>query len=301
VVGKQAMEAMEDTNNSGAQFFSQALWSEREVFYREQFPLSRPYPLLAYQYIVTGILGYLMLVMWGYRRAAADAKPILADGRWALRIYNASQVILSGYIAYLTSITYLRRVVNEGLVCQPMLVNIEDDRKEYELQTYACWLFYISKWIDYMDTVFIIVRSKWRQLSFLHTFHHSTMIGLTWMATYYFPCGYFLIAAQLNAPVHFIMYFYYLLSSFPSLTPYLWWKNYITSIQLLQFVTGIIATTYCFWKTANGFISGLSLIFCGLFILYGLILYYLFYSFYKSTYKSKKATTSSSSKSKKEH
>jgi hypothetical protein len=261
------------------------------MFYAEQFPLSKPYPFVDIRFMICGVLGYLLLVWWGYSRAARDAKPILVDGRWALRFYNAGQVILSGYIAYLASTTYLRKLITHGTVCQPMLVNIADDPEEYELETFCTWLFYISKWVDYMDTIFIILRSKWRQLSFLHTFHHSTMSGLTWMATYYFPCGYFLIAAQLNAPVHFVMYFYYLLSSFPSLTRYLWWKNYITTIQLLQFVTGVICTITCFWKTATGLINGLSLIFCGLFILYGLTLYYLFYSFYKATYRNKKAAT----------
>jgi elongation of very long chain fatty acids protein 4 len=287
---------MEKVEASNSQVFAQALWSEKDVYYAEQFELSKPYPLVQFQYLTGGVFLYLLLVIWGYKRAATDAKPIITDGRWALRVYNAFQVILSGYIAYLASVTYLRKLISNGTVCQPMLVNIQDDPEEYELQTFCTWLFYMSKYVDFLDTIFIILRSKWRQLSFLHTFHHSTMIGLTWMAAYYFPCGYFLIAAQLNAPVHFIMYFYYLLSSFPSLTPFLWWKNYITSIQLLQFVTGTCCTVYCFWKTAVGHISGLSLIFCGLFILYGITLYYLFYSFYKATYKNKKAAAGGKSK-----
>merc|ERR1712106_397508 len=38
--------------------------------------------------------------------------------------------------------------------------------------------------------------------------------------------------------VHVVMYFYYLMSSMgPEVQKYLWWKRYITSMQLLQFVT----------------------------------------------------------------
>ena len=42
----------------------------------------------------------------------------------------------------------------------------------------------------------------------------------------------------LNMGVHVVMYFYYLMSSMgPEVQKYLWWKRYITSMQLLQFVT----------------------------------------------------------------
>ena len=37
--------------------------------------------------------------------------------------------------------------------------------------------------------------------------------------------------------VHTIMYFYYMCAAFgPSVQKYLWWKKYITTIQLVQFV-----------------------------------------------------------------
>ena len=41
------------------------------------------------------------------------------------------------------------------------------------------WVFYMSKILDFVDTVIIIVRRKWRQLSFLHVFHHVS-IFLVW-------------------------------------------------------------------------------------------------------------------------
>lgn len=45
--------------------------------------------------------------------------------------------------------------------------------------------------------------------------------------------------AMLNCFCHVIMYSYYALASLgPKIQPYLWWKKYITQIQLFQF--GII-------------------------------------------------------------
>ena len=37
----------------------------------------------------------------------------------------------------------------------------------------------------------------------------------------------------LNSLVHIVMYTYYGLSSFRELRPYLWWKRYITDLQLV--------------------------------------------------------------------
>ena len=37
------------------------------------------------------------------------------------------------------------------------------------------WLFYMSKILDFMDTVFIVLGKKWEQLSFLHVYHHTTI------------------------------------------------------------------------------------------------------------------------------
>lgn len=39
----------------------------------------------------------------------------------------------------------------------------------------AVHIFYLSKIFDFCDTVFIILRRKWRQLSFLHVYHHTSI------------------------------------------------------------------------------------------------------------------------------
>ena len=44
-------------------------------------------------------------------------------------------------------------------------------------------------------------------------------------------------SAFLNAGVHTVMYLYYLLASFgPGIQRYLWWKKYLTRMQMIQFV-----------------------------------------------------------------
>lgn len=41
----------------------------------------------------------------------------------------------------------------------------------------------------------------------------------------------------LNSGVHIVMYLYYLLAAFgPGMQKYLWWKKYLTMMQMTQFV-----------------------------------------------------------------
>jgi len=51
---------------------------------------------------------------------------------------------------------------------------------------------------------------------------------------------------MLNCSVHVIMYSYYGLSLFPSLRKYLWWKKYVTLIQLVRFQSNKIIETLMF-------------------------------------------------------
>ncbi len=37
----------------------------------------------------------------------------------------------------------------------------------------VCWIFYISKFIELLDTLFFILRKKFNQITFLHVFHHG--------------------------------------------------------------------------------------------------------------------------------
>lgn len=87
-----------------------------------------------------------------------------------------------------------------------------------------------------MDTVWICLRKKNRQITFLHVFHHSFVLLMTWFYFKLAPGGSSAMFPIVNGIVHSIMYTYYILSTFQSLKPYLWWKRYVTTIQLIQFI-----------------------------------------------------------------
>ena len=51
------------------------------------------------------------------------------------------------------------------------------------------WWFFISKYIELLDTVFFMLRKKFNQVSFLHVYHHSTMLINWWLQIKYAPGG----------------------------------------------------------------------------------------------------------------
>lgn len=53
----------------------------------------------------------------------------------------------------------------------------------------ALWWYYFSKLLEFCDTFFFILRKKNNQLTFLHTYHHSTMFGLWWIGVKWVPGG----------------------------------------------------------------------------------------------------------------
>ena len=51
------------------------------------------------------------------------------------------------------------------------------------------WLFYFSKLIEYLDTIFFILRKKNNQITFLHVYHHVSMFFIWWIAAKWFAGG----------------------------------------------------------------------------------------------------------------
>ena len=92
------------------------------------------------------------------------------------------------------------------------------------------------------DSLFIILRKKDKQqLSFLHIYHHATMFSLWWIGARYVAGGSSFLGAMFNCAVHVLMYSYYALAALGGpLRRYLWWKKYLTVIQMMQFIAALV-------------------------------------------------------------
>ncbi|XP_020862920.1 very long chain fatty acid elongase 7 isoform X1 [Phascolarctos cinereus] len=102
---------------------------------------------------------------------------------------------------------------------------------------WTCWLYYFSKFIELLDTIFFVLRKKNSQVTFLHVFHHTIMPWTWWFGVKFAAGGLGTFHALLNTAVHVVMYTYYGLCALgPAYQKYLWWKKYLTTLQLVQFV-----------------------------------------------------------------
>ncbi|XP_065871279.1 fatty acid elongase 3-like [Euphorbia lathyris] len=94
------------------------------------------------------------------------------------------------------------------------------------------YIFYLSKILELGDTVLIIVSNSRQRLTFLHVYHHATVLVMCymWLRT---SQSLFPVALVTNAIVHVIMYYYYL-SCAMGVRPK--WKRLLTNCQIIQFL-----------------------------------------------------------------
>jgi len=248
---------------------------------------TRGWPLVSFQSAFALTVGYLTLVALGRAVFGMRSVPELAPGAprgsrvvEALRsavgglrfLYNLTQMALCGYMSIEAGILAYRN--GYSLVCSPFS---DAAPKVASL----LWVFYLSKVLDFMDTFFIVVGKKWRQLSFLHVYHHASIFLVYWLLAAAGYDGDIYFTILLNGGIHFIMYTYYFVASHKGAE--VWWKRYVTSLQLLQFTLMMAQGGWLLASGCKTFPPRLAAIY----VSYVLGMFALFSNFYMRTYSVK--------------
>ncbi|XP_029730210.2 elongation of very long chain fatty acids protein 7 [Aedes albopictus] len=234
--------------------------------------MSSPFPTIAisltYAYIVK-VLG---------PRLMENRKPF--ELRKVLIVYNAIQVAFSIWLFYEACVAGW--TAGYSLRCQP----VDYSRSEMGLRmARGCWWYYFSKFTEFFDTFFFVMRKRYDQVSTLHVIHHGIMPVSVWWGVKFTPGGHSSFFGLLNTFVHIIMYAYYMLAAMgPKVQKYLWWKKYLTVLQMIQFVLVMLhAFQLLIWNPCNYPIA-----FAYFIGAHAVMFYFLFSNFYKKAYTQRK-------------
>ncbi|KAL7396973.1 hypothetical protein ABVT39_014364 [Epinephelus coioides] len=215
--------------------------------------------LLVYSPVPVALIFLVYLcVVWAGPRLMKHREPV--DLKVVLIVYNFAMVGLSAYMCYEFLVTSW--LSSYSLFCQP---------------------------VDYSNSplalrIFFILRKKNSQLTFLHVYHHCTMIFNWWAGIKYVPGGQSFFMGLVNTFVHTVMYSYYGLAALgPHMQKYLWWKRYLTSLQLVQFLLVLLHSGYNLFTECD-YPDSLNLLVFG----YCVTLIVLFSNFYCQSYLNKK-------------
>ncbi|KAG8906107.1 hypothetical protein FRB99_007568 [Tulasnella sp. 403] len=238
-------------------------------------------PLSTWPSVATAIAVYLGTI-FGLREIMRDRAPLKLNTLFQL--HNLILTTGSGLLLAVMLEEIVPIVWNNGLF--------------YGICGYGAWtprleFFYIInyyfKYLELIDTVFLALKKK--PLAFLHVFHHSAT-ALLCFTQLNGRTSVSWVPIVLNLTVHVFMYYYYWATAGGRK---IWWKKYLTSMQITQFIIDLFVVyfaTYAYFSStyfpgrypSPGNCAGeehAAIFGCGLLTSY----LFLFIDFYIRTYK----------------
>jgi len=264
---------IETLNNIGDQIIS---WADPDTKFSG---FTKGWPLTDFSTAAMIAVAYLTFVLVG--SAVMKGGDVPAMNPYPIKfVYNVSQIMLCAYM----TIEALLLAYRSGYTATPCNTYNQTNPAMANL----LWLFYASKVWDFWDTIFIVLGKKWRQLSFLHVYHHTTIFLFYWLNSQINYDGDIYVTVILNGFIHTVMYTYYFIcmhtkdpktgKSLP-----IWWKSSLTMLQLVQFITmmsqgAYLLITGCDQTSLRVVVS---------YVIYILSLFVLFAQFFVASYMKK--------------
>ena len=258
---------MENTSASDMATW-QYLWSIRDPRVEGWFLMSSPLPTLGL------VSTYWLISLKLGPQFMANRKPY--DLQRTIQAYNLFQIVLSAYMFYEGCVSGWLNHYN--WICQNVELDINGNG--YRMAV-GCHLYFLSKFTEFADTFFFILRKKYSNVSRLQLIHHGVMPIQTFMVARWLPGGHESFAGWFNCLIHVIMYTYYFLAS---MGYKIWWKKLLTSFQMFQFICIFVHSSILVLGLAEcGYPWQFSLSMMALMIL----MLMLFVEFYVQAYKKK--------------
>merc|ERR1719424_1765998 len=109
----------------------------------------------------------------------------MSPPKWFMFVYNFAQVLINGYVAYAIAMPLGGRVwgIGQADTGSPGYM------AEYGTVRFGVFLHYLCKYLDFTDTALIVLRKKNEQLSFLHVWHHCSIVPVWGWVVNTWPTG----------------------------------------------------------------------------------------------------------------
>jgi elongation of very long chain fatty acids protein 4 len=195
----------------------------------KKLPLMNPFDVLLILLIYLGAVLFLRKIM--------EFLPSFKDWTLMKVIQIFHNMFLVGLSVYM-SVEIVRQATLRGY--NLWFNGVESSKAGWPMAK-IIWVFYISKIYEFGDTIIMLLRKNFQQVSFLHVYHHFTIFFIWWLVTFLAPGGDSYFSAALNSLVHVIMYAYYLCTSLSLPFPF---KYYITYFQMAQFMLNFMQAGY---------------------------------------------------------
>ncbi|KAI1296826.1 Elongation of very long chain fatty acids protein 7 [Halotydeus destructor] len=207
-------------------------------------------------------VNYVYHDMWEvYARPEANDFPLMSGGPWTVLASAAIYLALSIYIGpwymrgkkplplrtpimvfdvLLIVYNFTLLVVGLGISNFGLDVwftcNEAFDPKYGRIPYYVGYAYFLSKYLDLLDTMFFVLRKKRRNISFLHLYHHSVMLVIAWAGLKYVPFPLSGWALGANSFIHTLMYSYYAVAA-AGYKMNIRFKQALTALQIGHFIT----------------------------------------------------------------
>ncbi|KAG8200507.1 hypothetical protein JTE90_000584 [Oedothorax gibbosus] len=234
---------------------------------KNRFLLSSVYPM------VTLITSYVLFVKVVGPYIMRNRKPV--QMRPLIVVYNFSLVIF--YVWYLLRGALFIPQMGISLFCGSLL---RYDKDIVEVVFFHAYILYVARFVELLDTVFLVLTKKFNMVTSLHVFHHAIVPVFGWFGFRSETSAYLSLFIGVNSFVHVIMYSYYAIAALgPKYQKYIWWKKYLTSLQILQF---FVMTIYMNFMYIFGCVESISIFIFSNFL--SILFFFLFINYYRGTY-----------------
>ena len=172
-----------------------------------------------------------------FTRYMENRKPVERRVFEALIVYNLTQIVVNAWCFF----AFLQET---RLLNMSIWGNRHDKTPTGYRLGFLIWVHYNNKYVDMLDTVFIIIRKKYGQMTYLH---YVQRLLLVW--SWYLVCrngagGDSYFGATVHSGVSVFTYSYYLCSQLNIRFP---WKSGITFLHMFQCVVCAAHSCFVLW------------------------------------------------------